>query len=59
MERVKTLVQERIHKREENKFREADAIRNELWHTYNVGVNDRLRQFSVGGIYDAFPRDDK
>lgn len=34
MERVKTLVQERIHKREENKFREADAIRNELWHTY-------------------------
>jgi hypothetical protein len=27
-------VQERIHKREEGKFLEADAIRNELWHTY-------------------------
>jgi hypothetical protein len=33
-DRVNELVQERIHKREEGKFLEADAIRNELWHTY-------------------------
>jgi hypothetical protein len=33
-DRVSELVQERIHKREEGKFLEADAIRNELWHTY-------------------------
>jgi hypothetical protein len=32
--RVKTLIQERIHKREEGKFLEADAIRRELWYTY-------------------------
>lgn len=34
MDRVSELVQVRIHKREEGKFLEADAIRNELWHTY-------------------------
>ena len=34
MKRVKDLVRERIHKREEAKFLEADAIRRELWHTY-------------------------
>jgi hypothetical protein len=34
LDRVIELAQERIHKREEGKFLEADAIRNELWHTY-------------------------
>jgi hypothetical protein len=34
LDRVSELVQERIHKREEGKFLEADAIRNELWQTY-------------------------
>jgi hypothetical protein len=33
-DRVSELVQERINRREEGKFLEADAIRNELWHTY-------------------------
>ena len=32
--RVAELVLERIHRREEGKFLEADAIRRELWHTY-------------------------
>eukprot|EP00977_Amphora_coffeiformis_P005392 scaffold1147_cov172-Amphora_coffeaeformis.AAC.21 len=32
--RVCSLVQERIHKREESKYVEADAIRQELWHAY-------------------------
>lgn len=32
--RIRDLVQERIHKREESKYVEADAIRRELWHTY-------------------------
>ena len=32
--RVHFLVQERIHKREESKYLEADAIRRELWNTY-------------------------
>lgn len=32
--RVECLVQERIHKREESKYIEADAIRKELWDTY-------------------------
>jgi len=33
-DRVKVLVQERIHKREEARFLEADALRRELWYTY-------------------------
>ena len=32
--RIESLVQERIHKREEGKFLEADAIRRELWRAY-------------------------
>jgi hypothetical protein len=32
--RIESLVQERIQKREEGKFLEADTIRNILWHTY-------------------------
>mmetsp|Transcript_926 Transcript_926/g.1220 ORF Transcript_926/g.1220 Transcript_926/m.1220 type:complete len:465 (+) Transcript_926:114-1508(+) len=50
-QRVLELVQHRIHKREEGKFLEADAIRKELWCTYNVGLNDRLRQYSVDGQF--------
>ena len=33
-DRVTDLVQQRIHKREEGRFLEADAIRKELWSTY-------------------------
>jgi hypothetical protein len=73
--RVASMVQERIHKREEGMFLEADAIRRELWSTYvsafrfrcflttpiliflvirpqNVGVNDRLQQYSLGGVFE-------
>ena len=32
--RIETLIQDRIHKREEARFLEADAIRRELWYTY-------------------------
>jgi cysteinyl-tRNA synthetase len=32
--RVEDLLLERIHKREEDKYLEADAIRRELWYTY-------------------------
>mmetsp|Transcript_26111 Transcript_26111/g.61429 ORF Transcript_26111/g.61429 Transcript_26111/m.61429 type:complete len:429 (+) Transcript_26111:2-1288(+) len=49
--RILNLVQERIHKREEGKFIEADAIRKELWYTYNIGLNDRLKLYSVGGKF--------
>lgn len=50
--RVEQLVCDRMHKREEGKFLEADALRKELWEAYNVGINDRLRQYSVGGAFD-------
>ncbi|EEC44223.1 predicted protein [Phaeodactylum tricornutum CCAP 1055/1] len=50
--RVASMVQERIHNREEGMFLEADAIRRELWSTYNVGVNDRLQQYSLGGVFE-------
>ena len=48
--RIENLIQERIHLREEQKYIEADAIRKELWDTYYVGLNDRLRQWSVAGV---------
>ena len=53
-ERILSLVQTRSILRSEGRFLEADAIRNELWATYNCGVNDRLRQYSIGGVYDNF-----
>jgi len=37
--RVQALIQDRIHKREEGRFLEADAIRRELWYTY-VSLDD-------------------
>ncbi|CAB9502744.1 expressed unknown protein [Seminavis robusta] len=52
MTRIPQLVQQRCRKREQGKFREADAIRTELWETYHVGINDRLQQWSVGGVFD-------
>ena len=52
LNRIQYLVAERVQKREESKFLEADAIRRELWMTYYVGLNDRLRQWSVGGVFD-------
>jgi cysteinyl-tRNA synthetase len=33
-ERIEQLLQERIQKREEGKFLEADTLRNVLWRTY-------------------------
>lgn len=39
LDRVTELVQERNFKREEGKFLESDAIRNELWHAY-VSLKD-------------------
>lgn len=33
-QRIEDLVQDRIHKREEARFLEADAVRKELWHAY-------------------------
>jgi cysteinyl-tRNA synthetase len=52
LERIKDLLHERSEKRGETKLLEADAIRKELWHTYHVGISDRLRQWSVGGTFD-------
>jgi hypothetical protein len=52
-QRIEQLVQERIHKRDERKFLESDALRMELWETYQVGVSDRLRQWSVAGVLDS------
>ena len=52
LDRIQYLVAERAQKREEGKFLEADSIRKELWMAYYVGLNDRLRQWSVGGVFD-------
>mmetsp|Transcript_2581 Transcript_2581/g.3762 ORF Transcript_2581/g.3762 Transcript_2581/m.3762 type:complete len:661 (-) Transcript_2581:103-2085(-) len=51
--RVEHLIQERLQLKEERTNFGADAIQKELWVTYNVGLNDRLRQWSVGGIFES------
>jgi hypothetical protein len=47
-QRIQDLVLERIHKREEGKYLEADAIRRELWNTYvreyTAAFDARLRR---------------
>jgi hypothetical protein len=50
-ERVLDLIRQRIVLREHGRFLEADAIRKELWHTYRVGIHDRLQQYSYGGTF--------
>jgi hypothetical protein len=40
--RIVMLVQERIQKREEGKFQEADTIRTILWHTYVSYLDDLI-----------------
>ena len=57
--RIDELIQERVHMREEQKFIEADAIRKELWDTYYVGVNDRLKQWSVAGVLQEGGEEDE
>jgi hypothetical protein len=55
LSRVETLIQERIHKREEGKFLEADAIRRELWYTY-VRMLHRLLLWRLGFMPDQLFR---
>jgi hypothetical protein len=58
-ERVLDLIRQRILLREHGRFLEADAIRKELWHTYKVGIHDRLRQYSYGGKFDYCEENDR
>jgi hypothetical protein len=45
--RIEHLILERIVKREERKFYEADAILKELYSTYSVALNDETREWTV------------
>lgn len=42
-DRVEALVLARVHRREEGRFLEADALRHELWHTYVSTETHRCR----------------
>jgi hypothetical protein len=49
--RIEEIVDERACFREMGIFKASDALRNELWKSYLVGVNDSLRQWSVAGVF--------
>ena len=49
--RIEQLIQKRVSCQETKCFKAADALKNELWETYRVGINDTLCQWSVGGSF--------
>ena len=48
---MQALLEERVKAKLDRNFVVADAIRDELMNDFNVGINDRLRQWSVGGRF--------
>ena len=50
---IQDLVSERMEARQHRDYDLADAIRDELLEDYNVAIDDRLRQWSMGGKFDV------
>ena len=50
-EKVMSLMNERMEAKQQRNYDVADAIRDELMNDFNVYINDRLRQWSVGGEF--------
>jgi cysteinyl-tRNA synthetase len=49
--RIETMVSRRAGAKQSRNFRTADSIRNELRDEFNVFIDDRLRQWTVGGDF--------
>jgi cysteinyl-tRNA synthetase len=57
VEVIQDLLAERIEAKRMRDFDTADAIRDELVQDYNVSINDRNREWSVGGDFGEVKRD--
>jgi hypothetical protein len=49
--RIEQMILKRTLYQEIKFFKAADALKNELWETYRVSINDNLCQWSVGGDF--------
>ena len=49
--RIEQMILKRALCQEIKFFKAADALKNELWETYGVSINDNLCQWSVGGDF--------
>mmetsp|Transcript_12380 Transcript_12380/g.19036 ORF Transcript_12380/g.19036 Transcript_12380/m.19036 type:complete len:555 (-) Transcript_12380:31-1695(-) len=57
--RVTNLLNQRLQLRNERNFEYADSIRDELLEQYDIHINDRLREWSVGGNFGENRRDNR
>ena len=52
LKEVENLIHDRLEAKRVKDYRVADDIRDFLYKEYGVSVDDRLRQWSVGGLFD-------
>jgi cysteinyl-tRNA synthetase len=52
LEEVENLIHDRLEAKRVQDYKLADHIRDFLYQKYGVSVDDRLRQWSVGGLFD-------
>jgi cysteinyl-tRNA synthetase len=52
---IQSMVDERLAAKLSRDFETADAIRDELMDTYTVLVNDDMRMWSIGGVFNPPP----
>lgn len=52
VEQIQSMVNQREEARKERDFDSADDIKDELRDSYDVAIDDKLRQWSVGGRFD-------
>ncbi len=50
-EEIQNLVDERTQLKAERKYDEADAIREDLNYRFDVVINDKLKEWSIGGAF--------
>ncbi|CAB9525689.1 expressed unknown protein [Seminavis robusta] len=53
---IQQLIDDRLAAKQDRVFNIADAIRDDLQRDYNVFIDDRKRQWSVGGNFKAPPQ---
>lgn len=51
-EEVNNLIHDRLEAKRVRDFEVADLIQNHLFNQYTISVDDQLRQWSVGGLFD-------
>lgn len=54
-EYIQSLVDERAVAKKERDFHTADDIRDELMKNFDVNINDKLKLWSVGGVFSEIP----